>query len=759
MNGKIKLCALAIFAAAFAVSAKGEICNLKTSQDVPARKIEMEFRTPAPQEIKISSVKIGERELSPTEFEWKPYAEYGKTAYVFLFDTSENGGIFSTSRNASIKELSKIAGDVMRAFRDRQRFALYSYSDGATKILKLPQTPIEVIGALGGLKANAKNNTPALFKALSESIEDAKKFVAADRRIVFVFGTGKSSDVTYTIDTVMRSAKDANVIVCAVGKAESEDEQGSLQNYTRLVSETKGKFYQLPVRDGAALKPAEFFDAMESGGKVVVKIPTDADASKKLHVKFSSNDSVEADISAFGMESDRVNTAELLRMEDAVAKARRDISAVDAAKKSAEDAAKSLAQECAKVSDSSGAADWMVTREKIAADRAKIEAALAKAERLFIDADRVRQGAEKVVSEQAARAKLDADKKKIEAAKLLAAKLDADIKKIEAAKSAMAKILSDSASLQNEMNAKWTRNVAGISAALSDKEKLARDLEKLAKSARERLDSITEKTKAEEIKTFADSENENLARADKAIEAQKKEFADAEKKLSLIDEKLKVSESKAASDSEKSSIRQQRAELDKASVLLGKFKGAIDSMAKSRAELSDTVSKLTGKYGAASGSEETSKKILLFSGIAVGLAAVVLIIAFLRKNAAKKKMRLDAELERIRLEEERALAEASREPLKKFASLQTVDASNTVYDITSAICRLGRKQGNDIIFANDSVSGHHAEINFKGGECHIIDLSSSNGTFVNGRRIQSAIVKDGDTIELGTEVKLKISVL
>lgn len=74
--------------------------------------------------------------------------------------------------------------------------------------------------------------------------------------------------------------------------------------------------------------------------------------------------------------------------------------------------------------------------------------------------------------------------------------------------------------------------------------------------------------------------------------------------------------------------------------------------------------------------------------------------------------------------------------------------------LRSPLCRLGRVPDNDLCFENDSVSGHHAEIyHLPDGSFQICDLGSTNGTWVNGQRIQNQILRNGDIVELG-EVRL-----
>ncbi|MGQ0844364.1 MAG: FHA domain-containing protein [Sporichthyaceae bacterium] len=63
---------------------------------------------------------------------------------------------------------------------------------------------------------------------------------------------------------------------------------------------------------------------------------------------------------------------------------------------------------------------------------------------------------------------------------------------------------------------------------------------------------------------------------------------------------------------------------------------------------------------------------------------------------------------------------------------------------------VGRLEGNDIALVDDSVSRRHARLQFRSGSWILGDLSSSNGTWVNGERLSDAIaVRDGDEIRFG----------
>lgn len=67
------------------------------------------------------------------------------------------------------------------------------------------------------------------------------------------------------------------------------------------------------------------------------------------------------------------------------------------------------------------------------------------------------------------------------------------------------------------------------------------------------------------------------------------------------------------------------------------------------------------------------------------------------------------------------------------------------------VTTLGRTADNAVSFASDSnVSRYHAEIEWRDGEFWLIDLGSSNGTTLNGERVEGERkLNDGDQISLG----------
>jgi pilus assembly protein CpaF len=69
---------------------------------------------------------------------------------------------------------------------------------------------------------------------------------------------------------------------------------------------------------------------------------------------------------------------------------------------------------------------------------------------------------------------------------------------------------------------------------------------------------------------------------------------------------------------------------------------------------------------------------------------------------------------------------------------------------TKSELTFGRVAGNDLVLPKGNVSKQHAKLLLKDGRFIVSDLKSTNGTYVNGRKItQATIVREGDKVYLG----------
>jgi hypothetical protein len=62
---------------------------------------------------------------------------------------------------------------------------------------------------------------------------------------------------------------------------------------------------------------------------------------------------------------------------------------------------------------------------------------------------------------------------------------------------------------------------------------------------------------------------------------------------------------------------------------------------------------------------------------------------------------------------------------------------------------IGRDPQNDVVLDDRRVSRKHAEVRLRLGRYTLYDLQSTNGTYVNGRRVAEKVLEDGDKISIG----------
>ncbi|MBA2463205.1 MAG: ATP-binding cassette domain-containing protein [Actinobacteria bacterium] len=75
---------------------------------------------------------------------------------------------------------------------------------------------------------------------------------------------------------------------------------------------------------------------------------------------------------------------------------------------------------------------------------------------------------------------------------------------------------------------------------------------------------------------------------------------------------------------------------------------------------------------------------------------------------------------------------------------------STIHGATPRGLRVGRTDENDIVIDDLLVSRHHAELReTKDGDYELVDLGSTNGTYVNGRRVERAVLKELDVVAIG----------
>jgi pSer/pThr/pTyr-binding forkhead associated (FHA) protein len=88
--------------------------------------------------------------------------------------------------------------------------------------------------------------------------------------------------------------------------------------------------------------------------------------------------------------------------------------------------------------------------------------------------------------------------------------------------------------------------------------------------------------------------------------------------------------------------------------------------------------------------------------------------------------------------------------MESLVGVLTLDnADKTAFPLFDAEYTIGREANNGIQVPDSSVSGTHAKVRKTSDGYLLEDLNSRNGTYVNGERVQSRLLKSDDKIRLG----------
>ena len=75
-------------------------------------------------------------------------------------------------------------------------------------------------------------------------------------------------------------------------------------------------------------------------------------------------------------------------------------------------------------------------------------------------------------------------------------------------------------------------------------------------------------------------------------------------------------------------------------------------------------------------------------------------------------------------------------------------STTTTFDKTEVL--IGRVKGNDVVLPKSNISKRHSRIVVKDGKIILIDLKSTNGTFINGQKINGPhVMQEGDKVFIG----------
>jgi len=76
------------------------------------------------------------------------------------------------------------------------------------------------------------------------------------------------------------------------------------------------------------------------------------------------------------------------------------------------------------------------------------------------------------------------------------------------------------------------------------------------------------------------------------------------------------------------------------------------------------------------------------------------------------------------------------------------DQAGAAYPLKDTVT-LGRADSNTVVLKDAKVSRQHAQIQQHGNQFIVVDLSSSNGTYVNGEKVEEHVLQNNDEIQIG----------
>ncbi|MGH8178321.1 MAG: GGDEF domain-containing protein [Steroidobacter sp.] len=76
------------------------------------------------------------------------------------------------------------------------------------------------------------------------------------------------------------------------------------------------------------------------------------------------------------------------------------------------------------------------------------------------------------------------------------------------------------------------------------------------------------------------------------------------------------------------------------------------------------------------------------------------------------------------------------------------------YVLEKGVTTVGRGRDNDIVLPSDCVSRRHSRLEQRGGEIYIVDLASTNGTFINDepKPVRERSLQRGDQLKIGDTI-------
>jgi FHA domain-containing protein/von Willebrand factor type A domain-containing protein len=184
---------------------------------------------------------------------------------MFLIQMMEPG------RRSTMSPMLDTVVKIAEPREGKRRYAAYTIANDLALVADFGATKSDFDKSVRGVRGVALPTQ--LYKGALEAIAKLAK-ERGDRKALIILGDGNSDDTSYENEHVVRAAKDAGVIIHALGFAAQEADQPKFQNIRRLAEDTGG--FRREVRVGSAQKYTisnQFVgEALENGGTATVSL-------------------------------------------------------------------------------------------------------------------------------------------------------------------------------------------------------------------------------------------------------------------------------------------------------------------------------------------------------------------------------------------------------------------------------------------------------------------------------------------------------
>ena len=153
----------------------------------------------------------------------------------------------------------------------RHRYAVYTVANDLNKVVDFDAAKADFDKQVRAVRTSSLPTQ--LYKGALEAIGKLAK-ERGDRKALIILGDGNSDDQSYEHEQVVKAAKDAGVVIHALGFAAEAADQPKFQNIRRLAEDTGGFRREVRVGNSQKYTIGKDFaqEALENGGNAVISL-------------------------------------------------------------------------------------------------------------------------------------------------------------------------------------------------------------------------------------------------------------------------------------------------------------------------------------------------------------------------------------------------------------------------------------------------------------------------------------------------------